>query len=144
VTVTEALMGLCVIALAGVPLLTGQAESTRRLSEDRVRDAAESVMDAVMRRFARPQDGVRAFLAASPGGRLAGHAPWRWSPELTAGLDVKALDAWAAQRGFEVAVSLSPGDAPGLTALELTATWRDGDRVHRLHRVRLYPEDARG
>ena len=140
-TLAEALIAMLVIAVAGLPLLTNQVEGTRRLEQDQLRDAAQSVMDAMMRRFSRAED-LRPFLGAP-----AARPPWRWSPELTAGLDAALLDAWARDRGLSIRAEVLPGGPPGLSAVRLTARWHDaGARgaTHGITRIRLVLEDAHG
>lgn len=127
VTVAEALVASMVLAVAGLSLLSSQVAGVERLRRDATREAVESVMNAVLWRFQRSHDGVERFLGPVPGdpSRLRGGQPWRWSPELTAGLDAAVLDAWARERELDIRVELVREDVPGLLALEVTAGWSE-------------------
>ncbi len=138
---TEALVGSLIVAVVGLSLLTGEVESARRARHDEMRESVASVIDGVLSRFSRSRDGVEAFLQPVPGepARLRGKAPWRWSPELDAGLPDGLLDAWERDRALEIVVELAPEDLPGLECLSVTARWQDpvtrGER--RLRRVQF-------
>jgi type II secretory pathway pseudopilin PulG len=145
-TLLETLVASMVLGSAGLALLSSQAEGTRRVARDSSREAVESVMEAVSLRFSSGRGGIEGFLRpAGDATRLAGSQPWRWSPELTAGLEHSLLETWARDRELEIRVELVKDDVPGLYALNMTAGWREPgpDRARRsLRRVRRILADA--
>lgn len=137
-TLTEVLIALLIIAVVGVPLVSLQVAGTRGLASSAVQEGAESVADAVFYRFARDRDGIAAFLAPAADQRSLGAQPWRWSPELTAGLDAQVLETWARDRALTIDVELSDSDLPGLKVVEVRAAWQEPGRPRQtLRRTQL-------